>query len=367
MPPGHGAIAPPPEPMVQGPAGEVDGKRTGPGGIFAEVDMQLRKIWFISTIALLIVSGGSSSARADAVWMDAVHAVGLGEAISKANLALAAETDSLLRAGFFGSPPDAFARCEAGRYFKFHALTAIDFIAELGAEPRVVWETSEEEIAPLFCGFANPGIYPIWGLRRILLGGGLFRMEYEILKDFDGHRMLGVRPVRLRSVTPENPADAPAWDLEMQIPSGGKAHYIFSNCYRGRVRREYVEEEGCPLTFLILDQVEGFSVERWGIHPCTALIFWRSDLPPGEWPPEAPRLGAAAYFPDLKLDLPGFLPDISINDLQRFSATQPLISAEACQPGVLPPWISVTTDGIFRNWKAEGPIPTIVTEWFPDL
>lgn len=328
--------------------------------------MRHHRIWLISAITLLL-AGAQLPAHAEAVWMDAEHATGLGEAISKANLALAAETDSLLGAGFFGPSEDPAARVQAGRYFKFHALTAMDFIAELGSEPKLVWETCEEEITPLFCGYANPGIYPIWGLRRILLGGGLFRMEYEIARGFDGHRMLGIRPVRLRSVAPRSAAAPPAWDLEMRIPGGSKAHYLFSDCYHGRVRRERIEEEGCSLAVLILDEIEGFHIKRWGTHRCTALIFWRNELAPQAWPPDIPRLGAAAYFPELKLDLPGFLPDIGIQDLQCFSATQPLISAEACRSGALPEWISITRDGIFTEWKNEGPIPQVVSEWFPDL
>ncbi|MCK4303823.1 MAG: hypothetical protein KAY24_06260, partial [Candidatus Eisenbacteria sp.] len=250
-------------------------------------------------------------------FLDAEKASGVGGSISEWNLATVARIDSLLRVGFFGDPSRSKARREAGRYLKYHALTAMDFIGCLGAQDRVVWETNEEEITHFFRHYANPGIYPVTGLRRVLLGGGAFCMDFDIQNGFDGHSILGTRPIKLRSCTVSSEGEKrPAWDLEVPVAGAGKAHYLYCDRYSGRIRTIVLDEEDGSMLFHVLDEIEGFYVKKAGTHRCSAIVFWRSLSPQGQWPPEKPSIGAAAYFPGLKLRLPWVLPDVNMNDLR---------------------------------------------------
>ncbi len=293
----------------------------------------------------------------------------IGTSISDWNLALIARTDSLRQEGFFGPPEAMEAASEAARYFKYHALTAIDFISYLGAQQRVAWESDEKGITPFYSHFANPGIYPVWGLRRVILGGGAFCMDFDIAPGFDAERMLGIRPVRLRADNLKRGGAAQrAWSLEMETACSGKANYVFAERYKGRVRQLVVDDEdGRPLKLTILEDIDGFYVKKWGTHKCGAIVLWRSLLDAGERPSETTCIGGAAYFPGLRLHLPGPIPDVNLADLRAFPGFQPVIAAEHCGRAEFPAWLNVSADGTFQSWSNEGEIPRIVSEWFPDL
>jgi len=293
----------------------------------------------------------------------------IGASISDWNLALIARTDSLRQSGFFGPPEAEDAGREAARYFKYHALTAMDFISYLGTQQRVAWESDEKGIGPFYSHFANPGIYPVWGLRRVILGGGAFCMDFDITPGFEGNRLLGTRPVRLRAEKlKQDGAAQRAWSLEMETACSGKAHYLFSERYKGRVRQLVVEDdEGRPLKLTVLEDIEGFYVKKWGTHKCGGIVLWRSLLADGERPSEATSIGGAAYFPGLRLHLPGPIPDVDLADLRTFPGFQPVIGAQHCGRAEFPAWLNVSADGTFQSWSNEGGIPQIVRDWFPDL
>ncbi len=288
--------------------------------------------------------------------------------ISDWNLALIARTDSLLRAGFFGPPAATEAAGEAARYFKYHALTSMDFISYLSTQRRVAWESDEKEIAPFYYQYANPGVYPVWGLRRVLLGGGAFCMDFDVAPGFDAERMLGTRAVHLRADELKvDGVTGRVWSMEMDIPNDGKAHYLFSERYKGRLRQFVIEDGGRPLKVTLLEDVEGFYVRKWGTHKCGGLVLWRTQLADGDRPGDGDCIGGAAYFPGLHLRLPGPLPDVDLDDLREFPGFQPLIAADRCNRADFPAWLAVGSDGAFRSWGSEGEIPRIVRDWFPDL
>jgi hypothetical protein len=300
--------------------------------------------------------------------LDQETASGIGSCLSDWNLGVVARADSLLRAGFFGDPQCNHARSEAGRYLKYHALTALDFIGFLGAQDEVVWETNEDEIAPFFREFANPGVYPVRGLKHVLLGGGTFSMEFEILCESDNQRMFGKSPVRLRTRELKDGGQKRlGWELELTVLGNNKTQLLYDARYSGRLRRMIIEEEGAPLQLLILDSLEGFYVKKSGTHKCRAIVVWRNRLAADEWPPRVPRIGVAAYFPELRLHLPWLLPDVNLDDLRALAAIQPLLAADRCSHEAFPEWVEVTDEGHFREWDGEGPIPAVVRDWFPDL
>ena len=300
--------------------------------------------------------------------LDATMVVGISQSMSDWNMRVVGKADSLLRSGFFGDPEEDFACNEASRYLKYHALTAMDFIGYLGAQDRVVWETSERDIDCLFRAFVNPGVYPVNGLKRAILGSGNFFMEFDVEPKYDERWMLGRCSVRLRTSTIERDGQKiPAWQLEMPLFGEDKTRLIYGSHYSGRIRRVTIEEEGAQLQVLVIEDIEGLFIEKSGKHKCAALVIWRNRMPSNTWPPEVPRIGTAAYFPELKLRLPWFLPDVNMNDLRALSTIQPLIASEQCDRDKLPSWVNVLDDGRFLEWGSEGPIPAAIRQWYPDL
>lgn len=301
-------------------------------------------------------------------WLDENLATAVAAAMSDWNADLVFATDARLQAGAFGDPSSSEARREARRYLKFHALNAMDFIGYLGTQQATLWETDETEIAPFFSSFVNPGMYPIWGLERCLLGGGAFCMEFDVAGTRGGRRVMGGRQVKLASTEVERPAGTiPAWDIEMPIAGGETARFLFCQRYSGKIRTEVVRHEGREVTVLVLEDLEGFFIRKKGTHECGAIVLWRSVLEEDTWPPAEPCLGAAAYFPELKLDLPWFLPDVILDDLRRFSAFQPIFSLATCQSQAFPEWVGISPDGVLDDWDAEGDMPEVLRDWFPDL
>ncbi len=287
--------------------------------------------------------------------------------ISDWNLATIARADSLRAAGAFGPPAEKSSGREAARYLKFHALTSMDFISYLSEQEEIAWESNEREIGPFYRHYANPGIYPVWGLQRVLLGGGAFCMEFRIASKLDDRRMLGIRPVRLRADKVKVGDDKRrAWSLEMETSEDGKAHYLFCDRYAGRMRQTLIEEDGESLKVIVLEDLEGFYVRKWGTHKCTGIVLWRSVVAADGRPPEDARIGGAAYFPGLKLNLPGPIPDVHLNDLRAFPGFQPLIAADIYAQAEFPEWLSVDEQGIFSEWNSEGEMPQFVRDWFPD-
>jgi hypothetical protein len=291
----------------------------------------------------------------------------IGSRLSDWNLALIARTDSLLHAEFFGPPDNPDAVREAARYFKYHALTAMDFIGYLSTQEQVAWISDEREIGAFYRGFANPGIYPVWGLRQVVLGGGAFCMEFDVARRLDAQRMLGTRPVRLRTTEVKIDGDKHrAWSMEMPTSCSGTANFLFCDRYAGRIRQLMIEDGGQALKVIVLEELDGFYVRKWGTHKCEGLVLWRTSLEDDEWPPADPCIGGAAYFPGLRLKLPGPIPDVNLDDLRSFPGFQPLIAAAAYESEAFPAWLPLGEDGLFRNWQSEGEIPAPVRAWFPD-
>ncbi len=301
-------------------------------------------------------------------WLGENMASATAAAMSDWNLDLVLRTDAKLQAGEFGDPSSAKAQAQARRYLKFHALSAMDFIGYLGTQEATLWETNEAEIASLFSSYVNPGMYPIWGLDRCLLGGGAFCMEFDVHGTRGGKRIMGGRTVKLAATEVTGAAGAiPAWDIEMPIAGGDKARFLFCQRYSGKVRTEVVKEDGQSIMVLVLEDLDGFYIRKKGTHKCGAIILWRSVIEDETWPPASPRLGAAAYFPALKLELPWFLPDVNLADLRTFTAFQPIFSLASCQQQDFPDWVNISPEGIFENWESEGGMPNVLHDWFPDL
>jgi hypothetical protein len=334
-----------------------------------EMDMRLASLLPEDTAADSVVNqvGNYAVPSLSLEMLDSETMEKVADHMARYNGQLITRTDSLYGAGFFGVIGSDDATAGATRYLKYLSLSSMDFISYLSAQEDVIWETNENEMTSYYRSFANPGIYPIWGLKRARMGGGAFCLEFDIAEKFNEKRMIGLRPVKLESylVEDEDNQSQPAWSLEMPTLEHGTTRYLFCDRYTSRVRRSIVDENGIALEVLIFDGIEGLYVEKHGLHKCTGLVFWRSLVSEEVWPPEVDYLGAAAYFPDLKLKL-SLLPDIGLNDLREFTAFQPLLSASICSDNNRPEWLKLTDMGQIENWNNEGPIPNVIKDWFPD-
>lgn len=342
---------------------------TTPGAAIDDIDLHLAALLPEETTTDSVISqvGDFQVPLLSLEMLDSQTMENVADHMARFNSQLIHRTDSLYATGYFGEFGTDYAIDQAVRYLKYLSLSSIDFISFLSAQEEVIWETNEQEMSSYYRGFANPGIYPIWGLKRARLGGGAFCLEFDVVESVKEKRMIGLRPVKLEAYLVEVDPNQrqPAWSLEMPTLEHGTTRYLFCDRYTSQVRRSIVEENGVALEVLILDGIEGLYVEKHGLHKCTGLVFWRSLVSEEYWPPEADYLGAAAYFPDLKLKL-AMLPDIGLNDLREFGAFQPLLSAADCTAAGKPDWLRLTDAGQIENWNNEGPIPEVIRVWFPD-
>jgi hypothetical protein len=122
------------------------------------------------------------------------------------------------------------------------------------------------------------------------------------------------------------------------------------------------------LKVLTVYDIRGMYANKAGVHRLSALITWLSPVT-GDHIVEQPRLGACAYFPQLKVKLPWLLPDIGFQDHRELAFPFPLMpDTWFSHPEVyFPPWFPANTSGEMLDWGGIGPRPGIIDTLFPDL
>lgn len=293
-----------------------------------------------------------------------------GEKIAGRNRRAVLEVDSLLRAGYFGPPGEEFSSKEAQRSLKLLLLTAFDYIAELAVSDGPLLETNEQELLrPLADRFLNVGVYPIRTLRRGRIGHGSYCMDYGL----DGAPLGpldqgdGLDPLFLEEVEIES-RRRPILRLDFGVEGQGEIELLYLPRCCGSVGRYSIVDRGDTLDLVVLKQLEGSYVRKAGVHAMGGLAFWRGRFPKERWDQERVRVGAVAYFPGIKFELPFFLPDLGLDDLRGFDLPQPFwLGSDVRGEGRLPDWLSVSYDGTLDHWRGEGPRPAILEWIFPDL
>jgi hypothetical protein len=207
------------------------------------------------------------------------------------------------------------------------------------------------------------GAFPYDRLARARVGHGRFRMDYDLVEGFrtTAEMMVGrraeIRVERVRLHDAERPL------LRMEYPSGahGTLEMLFDSPYRGVVERRTVVDRGDTLDLVLVREIEGVYVRKWGIHRLGGLATWRGRAP------GAARVGAAAYFPAIKLRLPWFLPDLGLADLREFHVPHPVWERDFVRdPRRHPEWLGLDPTGAMTDWESEGPRPRLLDEVFPD-
>jgi hypothetical protein len=269
--------------------------------------------------------------------------------------------DSLYCAGRFGAPGTDPAMRAARAAFRVVARNSFDYIAEIADDDSRVRETDGRELVrPFDVSYVNMGAFPVTALRRALVGRGRFRMEYDLKPGLSAVEETMVdSPTRIRV----EKADDGRLRLCMGYPSGanGTLEMLFDPIYRGEVERRTVVDRGDTLDLVVVRNIEGSAVRKWGLHRMGGLAAWRSR-------PGAPvRVGAAAYFPRMHLRLPLFLPDLGLDDLREFHVPRPIWDRAFVHERRAPAWLGLDPTGAIDDWESEGETPRVLDEIFPDL
>jgi len=294
----------------------------------------------------------------------------VGRGLSRHNEGAFFETDSLYNSGRFGRPGSSEAREGARTHFGLRARSGIDYIVDMGLSQSTQVTEESALMEPFGLRYANTTLYPLRFLSRARAGHGGFCMEYQPPPDFEEVMPLGGFPVKVYTTSISWKGAAPVAGLGVRFESAMHKNLdlLYATNYCGRVSSEIIVDRGDTLELRTLHDMDGIYVAKAGVHRMTAIICWRSLVRPFR-DPERARLGACAYFPEISIRLPSFLPDLGLDDLRDFDVPQPVLEMDwfARRQTHLPDWIDVHLDGGFKPWRARGPRPKILEERFPDL
>ncbi len=295
----------------------------------------------------------------------------IGEAFSIHNLDVIEKAEDLLRAGGFGPPGNKDARCKARTFFQLGSCNGFHYLTDLSTKrDHAVWGYGDGTVAPFREKYLNAAVYPLRFIHKVRLGANCFCLEYEIPETYDEHIQTGDLRLRVRRVDVKLPhrGKTPVLSREFPNSDGKRLELLFEQKICGRVSRDRIVDRGDTLDIIALHDLQGMHVRKWGVHKLGALVMWVT-LVEGNVIPKHPRLGACAYFPDIKFRLPSVLPDIGLSDLRDFSFPLPLmLESWYRQPSKdLPSWLRIQAGVRIRDWKSIGPRPRILDKRFPDL
>lgn len=289
----------------------------------------------------------------------------LGTAYSAHNEAEIVRIDSLFRSGALG-PPES-ARRSAHLLARLRTWNAYTYVARYATDPDFVYEASESTLTPAFRRYSDPGLYPIVRLERARMGRGRVCLRYDLERDLDTTSQMGAKSVRVRTRTLDL-GGRRRRVLSMDLATGLDDHVeiLMSSHYTCSV--EEVRREDLPGAYdlVVLDDIEGGWLRKWGTHHPQALVFWVTRRTAPELPPPA-LVGVRIYVPRLRLKLPSLLPDIGFEDLREIDLPQPILSLESLRRGALPEWLTVTRAPALEGWVGHGPLPEELRQRFPDL
>jgi hypothetical protein len=290
-------------------------------------------------------------------------------AYSRYNQWVVARADSFLQAGDYGDPHSDEARVRARLYVQLHSRNAMETIFHLATGPGLAWLDHSEDFEDLLASYANIAMYPLRQIARARVGRGAFCMRYDIPARYDQVVPLGDTTIRLRSDRLRLQAGAvvPIWSREWLAGDGDKLELLYEEGFTGRVSKEVIVDEGDEIELTTFSDLCGVYVRRHGVHRLNAMVFWRNRAN-GDDLPEHPRIGAAAYFPNITIELPVFLPDLGLDDLREFPYPPPILESElfVSPETSFPSWLRGNRRGEFEDWRSWGPRPSLLDARFPD-
>jgi hypothetical protein len=327
---------------------------------------------------LALLALGIAAAATDPGWRDWDDAIAQGRVrverwtepevdalcgdIAEGNRRAAAGIDSLYRAGYFGAPGTPQAQRAARVALMIRARTAFDYIADLAAADSCVRETEERELRrPYGEEYVNLGAFPYTPLKRARIGRGRFQMVYDLAAGFRATVEMMVDVPTTLFVEPASKGGGPRLRMDYQPGPEGTIEMLFDETYRGVVERRTVVDRGDTLDLVVFRDLEGVWVRKWGTHRLGGVASWRSR------PGAPPRAGAVAYFPNIHLSLPLFLPNLGLQDLRDFHVPRPIWSREFVREQRAPVWLGLEPTGAMDDWDGVGERPEVLEEIFRNL
>jgi hypothetical protein len=305
------------------------------------------------------------------IHLDAAAIDSVAGEISERNLDLIERIDEAYREGRYGEPGSPTAREDALAAFIYGAMTAFDFVVSLASQKDAIFTTSEADLRQAFTKrLRNPGFYPVINLTEARMGFGKFCLHFAV--EAEGKREIVVGGEKTQA-WPEDLRFSDelvrVLNVEMKTFSYDRVHIIYEEYSGGEYEVVDAEIEGTPVEIIFINNIEGMYIRKWGFHRSGGVAIWKSLSRGLEPPPRDQRyLGAAAYFPALKLELPWFLPDIGLHDLRNFDYPEPLLTLDAVEElqGRKLDWVHIQRNLRFSNWEGQGTVPDLVAERFPD-
>lgn len=293
----------------------------------------------------------------------------IGRAFSHHNERLMARATTLLENGHFGDPKSKNAIKTAREYFQIRSWSAMYTISNLtDLRGGVARMEGSGHFLPLIESYYHAAMYPLRHVDVAQVGEGTFCLRYKIPPQYDETFTLGEQKIRVHALDTKNHdgKKVRVLDREWATGDGGLLELLYESGYTGRVHRERIMDRGDLLDLVTFYDIEGLYVRKHGTHRLSAMAIWRNVVE-GDEIPEHTRIGSTAYFPEIDIDLPWFLPDLGLSDLRDFAYPLPLLSEELFENGKIPAWLGADAMGRFDGWDTCGPRPEILDQRFPDL
>jgi len=292
----------------------------------------------------------------------------IGRAYSDSNETCLAQLDSILAAGGFGKPTSSSARAIAHQVARLLTLNAYSYMIHYATDRDTVWEADEESMRSAFETFSDPGVVPIVRLRRARMGLGWMYARYDLSEKVRTETALGGRKLRVR-VDDVTIAGRQQRALCMDLPTG--LHDVVEVWIAEEVtmRVEHAVYPGPPAPYelYVLDEMQGLWVHKFGVHRPQAFVFWVTPRDPRRPVlPERPLVGVRIYAPNLRLRLPGFLPDFGFEDLRPVDLPQPILEIAYLRERRQPSWLQPAELRGFKGWEGIGELPPDIRRRFPD-
>lgn len=341
----------------------------GPGVSVAAADQPEEIIPSVDEVRALLME---NERDLPVITLDAAGVDSIGTLISEHNLKLIDEIDAAYREGVYGEVDSKDAKREAMAAFIFGSQTAFDFFLLMASQDEVIYSTSERDLANAFQKkFRNPGLYPIVNLQEVRMGLGAYCMRFDV--ENPEKREININGEDMRAWTEElelSIGEHPVVNIDMKTVSNDRVHLIYTEYAGGVIAQEVIEEGGQALQVVMMEQLSGQYVRKFGFHRPEAVVTWRAKVDWLQAPPRDRRyLGTAMYFPRLKLELPWFLPDLGFHDLRQFDFPEPVLtmdSVKLVRDRELD-WLKIGGDNRFHNWDGDGDVPAWVEERYPDF
>ncbi len=294
----------------------------------------------------------------------------IGFEIAGENLALIEAIDAAYREGKYGKPGEKSSKEGAVTAFIYNAKTAFDLVTSLALQSDVIYETSEEDLREAFTSkFRNPGFYPVVDLAAARTGFGRYCLTFHVDRPKKEIVIAGDAMTGWSEEIDLGGKRTRVLNIDMKTFSYDRVHVVYERHSEGAILAFDATVGGAPVSVVAMEGILGQYIRKYGFHDVNALAMWKTRVEPLGCPAKGQAaLGAAIYFPSLKVETPWFLPDLGFDDLRKFEYPEPLLtmeSVQALQERKLE-WLKIKKNLRFANWEGDGGIPDDLKARFPD-